>query len=266
MAAKLRTQIGGKLRIEPTGLLPVDPETGRALQPASPTTGGSAWRCSTRSSRWSTTTSATCSRTQHPDWTDDQLFRKARLINSALMAKIHTVEWTPAIVPHPIIKTAMNVNWSGLAGEDLQELARVPRRQASCSAASSARTPTITRAPYSLTEEFVAVYRMHPLMPDEFAFHSAVTGRLLEKRQLDEIAGAPDAGDRRAPDDAGPVLLVRHVPSGRGDAAQLPAPPAEPHAGRRRAPRPGGGGHPARPRARRAALQPVPPPAAQGRR
>ena len=31
--------------------------------PGSPTTGGSAWRCSTRCSRWSTTTSATCSRT-----------------------------------------------------------------------------------------------------------------------------------------------------------------------------------------------------------
>ena len=28
MAAKLRTRLGGKLRIEPTGLLPVDPETG----------------------------------------------------------------------------------------------------------------------------------------------------------------------------------------------------------------------------------------------
>ena len=31
---------------------------------------------------------------QHTDWTDDQLFRTARLINSALMAKIHTLEWT----------------------------------------------------------------------------------------------------------------------------------------------------------------------------
>ena len=26
--------------------------------------------------------------------------------------------------------------------------------------------------PYSLTEEFVAVYRMHPLIPDEFTFRS----------------------------------------------------------------------------------------------
>jgi len=44
-------------------------------------------------------------------------------------------------------------------------------------------------APYSLTEEFVAVYRMHPLIPDEVAFHSLATGGLLEKRSLTEIAG-----------------------------------------------------------------------------
>ena len=30
---------------------------------------------------------------------------------------------------------------------------------------------------------------MHPLIPDEYAFHSAVTGRLLEKRQLHELSG-----------------------------------------------------------------------------
>ena len=55
--------------------------------------------------------------------------------------------------------------------------------------ASSVRRRTHHGAPYSLTEEFVAVYRMHPLMPDDYAFHSAVTGRLLEKRELNEIAG-----------------------------------------------------------------------------
>jgi hypothetical protein len=32
---------------------------------------------------------------------DEQLFQIARLINAALMAKIHTVEWTPAILGHP---------------------------------------------------------------------------------------------------------------------------------------------------------------------
>src|SRR4029453_2802473 len=28
-------------------------------------------------------------------------------------------------------------------------------------------------APYSLTEEFVSVYRMHPLLPDDFVLHSS---------------------------------------------------------------------------------------------
>ena len=34
----------------------------------------------------------------HPDHEDDELFDKARMIVAALIAKIHTVEWTPAIL------------------------------------------------------------------------------------------------------------------------------------------------------------------------
>jgi hypothetical protein len=116
------------------------------------------------------------------------LFDKAKLINSAVMAKIHTVEWTPAILPHPIIKLAMNVNWSGLVGEDKEELAALLDDRELLGGIVGSKADH-HGAPYSLTEEFVAVYRMHPLMPDDFAFHSAVTGRLLEKRQLHEIAG-----------------------------------------------------------------------------
>src|SRR5579859_869240 len=33
---------------------------------------------------------------EYPNWSDEQLFNQARLINAALLAKIHTVEWTPA--------------------------------------------------------------------------------------------------------------------------------------------------------------------------
>ena len=33
------------------------------------------------------------------------------------------------------------------------------------------------------------MYRVHPLIPDEVAFHSLATGRLLEKRELNEVAG-----------------------------------------------------------------------------
>src|SRR5262249_39700327 len=41
--------------------------------------------------------------------------------------------------------------------------------------------------PYSLTEEFVAVYRMHPLLPDEFTFRSARTDDVLQERTFPEV-------------------------------------------------------------------------------
>ena len=187
MAAKLRTQNNGKLRIEPTGLLPVDPETGVHFSGFSDN-----WWIGLAMLHTLFTLEhnyiADLLAHQNPRWTDEQLFRKAKLINSALMAKIHTIEWTPAIVPNPIIATAMNVNWSGLAGEDLQDALSFldDKELLGGIVGSSADHHT---APYSLTEEFVSVYRMHPLIPDDYAFHSAVTGRLLEKRELHELSG-----------------------------------------------------------------------------
>jgi hypothetical protein len=38
-------------------------------------------------------------RIEYPHWTDEQLFQRARLVNAALIAKIHTVEWTPRASP-----------------------------------------------------------------------------------------------------------------------------------------------------------------------
>jgi len=50
----------------------------------------------------------------YPQWNDNRLFNVARLINAAVMAKIHTVEWTPAILPNPGLNTALNANWFGI--------------------------------------------------------------------------------------------------------------------------------------------------------
>ena len=111
-----------------------------------------------------------------PNWNDDQLFAKARLINTALVAKIHTVEWTPAIMPHPIIKTGMNTNWYGLLEGDLQDAIGFIDDSEILGGIIGSKADHHA-APYSLTEEFVAVYRMHPLMPDEIVFRSLATGR-----------------------------------------------------------------------------------------
>ncbi|HEY9649068.1 MAG TPA: peroxidase family protein, partial [Coleofasciculaceae cyanobacterium] len=125
---------------------------------------------------------------EYPDWTDQQLFDHARLINAALLAKIHTVEWTPGILGHPALQIAMNANWWGLLGKHVKDLwGRLSDSEAISGIIGS---PTDHHAaPYSLTQEFVSVYRMHPLMPDEFEFHSIKNGEFLLKKNLFEVSG-----------------------------------------------------------------------------
>ncbi|HEX4912844.1 MAG TPA: peroxidase family protein [Vicinamibacterales bacterium] len=187
IATKIRSHLGGKLRIESTGLLPVDPETGVHFSGFT----DNWWiGLAMLHTLFTLEHNYICDLLAHqnPGWDDERLYRKAKLINSAVMAKIHTVEWTTAILPHPIVQQAMKVNWSGLAGEDLQDLFEFldDKDLLGGIVGSSADHHT---APYSLTEEFVAVYRMHPLMPDDYAFHSVATGGFLETRTLLEIAG-----------------------------------------------------------------------------
>jgi hypothetical protein len=186
VAKKVRTGIGGKLRIEPTGLLPVDPDTGVHFSGFT----DNWWiGLAMLHTLFTLEHNYVCDLLAHqyPAWDDTQLFRKARLINSALLAKIHTIEWTPAILPHPVIQRAMHVNWSGLSGEDLQEALMILDESELLGGIVGSHADHHS-APYSLTEEFVAVYRMHPLIPDEVSFHSLATGGLLETCPFNELA------------------------------------------------------------------------------
>ncbi len=106
-------------------------------------------------------------RHEYPRWDHDQLLSTARLINAALMAKIHTVEWTPAILPHPVTELALRSNWWGLAGEGGERL--FSRGNEVWHGIPGSETMH-HGSPFALTEEFVSVYRMHSLMPDELVF------------------------------------------------------------------------------------------------
>ena len=109
------------------------------------------------------------------DWTSDQIFDTARLVNCALMAKIHTVEWTPAILPHPALQIAMNANWWGLMGEKLHKMwGRFGKGEVLSGIPGS--EVDHHDAPFSLTEEFVSVYRLHTLLPDSIAFYDVQSG------------------------------------------------------------------------------------------
>ena len=187
-AAKLRTKIGGKLRIEPTGLLPVDPETGVHF---------------TRLHR---------QLVDRPRHAPHAVHARAQLHLRSARAPASRLERRAAVRhgqadqlgadgedPHRRVDAGDRAAPDHHAGHE-RELVGASRAKSSrtpCEFLDDKElhggivgsTPSITPRPYSLTEEFVAVYRMHPLMPDDVAFHSLVTGRLLEKQPLNEIAG-----------------------------------------------------------------------------
>jgi hypothetical protein len=124
----------------------------------------------------------------YPDWSDEDLFDHARLINAALLAKIHTVDWTPAILPHPATAFALNANWYGVLGKDIKRiLGRIGDGEL-LSGIIGSETDHHS-APYYLTEEFVSVYRMHPLIPDELEFYAHQTGQFLVKKKFSDVFG-----------------------------------------------------------------------------
>jgi len=144
-------------------------------------------------------------RIEYPAWDGDRLFHTARMINAALMAKIHTVEWTPAILAHPALEIGMHANWWGLETERIyRSIGRISENEAFGGMPLSGVDHA--GADYCLTEEFVSVYRMHPLMRDDLEIRSARDGRLLQKfdmmdgvvgtlKDLKVFSGSWDMGD-----------------------------------------------------------------------
>ena len=166
-------------------------------------------------------------RREFPGWSDDHLYDKARLINAALMAKIHTTEWTPAIIAHPTSRYALRATWPGIVGE---RLGRRLGHLGSGDLLSGTGSKTNHHGfPYSLTEEFVAVYRMHP-DPGRVLVPLGGRGRGTWGADISRAGRATRTraarGDRRRER----ALLVRDRPSRSDLAAQLPALPPAPGA------------------------------------
>ncbi|MFD4976600.1 peroxidase family protein [Streptomyces sp. NPDC058424] len=126
---------------------------------------------------------------EYPSWSDEQLFQRARLVNAALIAKIHTVEWTPAVISHPTTVAALRANWYGVLGERLHRLFGRVSGSEVLSGIVGGSTDHFG-VPYALTEEFTAVYRMHPLIRDDWSLRSAVDDTLLQQAEFPELAGA----------------------------------------------------------------------------
>ena len=178
-------KLRGKLKVD-ENRLPIDPETGIAVSGFT----DNWWiGLALLHTLFTLEHNAICDSLQlkYPYWDDEQTFQKARLINAALMAKIHTVEWTPGILGHPTLQVGMSVSWWGAAGERFfKAFGRISENEGVSGIPGS--PVNHHAAPYSLTEEFVSVYRMHPLIPDDIEIRSLSTGRLLKSLTFPEVA------------------------------------------------------------------------------
>ncbi|HEU5004126.1 MAG TPA: peroxidase family protein [Actinomycetota bacterium] len=186
----LRTREDGKVKLDQNHLIPFDPSSfdGKGVDVAG--VSGNWWLgLGILHSLFMQEHNAVCDalRATYPSWTDDQLFARARLIVSGLLAKIHTVEWTPAIITHPTSQKAMHINWYGAVPAWMRTLLLPLHNEVLTGIPGSKKDHD--GAPYCLTEEFVAVYRMHPLIPDEFTFRSAATGEVILEKTFRDIAG-----------------------------------------------------------------------------
>jgi hypothetical protein len=187
----VRTGVDGKLRPPVHGLLPYPRDRER-----DPTRLPGFWLgLAMMQSLFVLEHNAICNRllSEYPGCSDEELFQRARLINAALLAKIHTVEWTPAVISHPTTRFALPANWWGVAGERLHRLLGRISSSEAISGIPGSKTQHFG-VPYAMTEEFVAVYRMHPLLPDVYDFRLASDNKRIRNLTLPQIAG-PNALD-----------------------------------------------------------------------
>ena len=164
--------------------------------------------------------------------TNDELFEIARLIVSAEIAKIHTIEWTPQLLYDEPLYVGMNSNWSGLFAQDpllatvsksiVEVLSKSPNGKEANQlySAFAAGTGIVGSgnsrpfpefmpkwlswltwdrwdignpddvngginhfgSPFNFPEEFVSVYRLHPLIPDMIEFRDIRDANAIRTR------------------------------------------------------------------------------------
>jgi hypothetical protein len=144
------------------------------------------------------------------DVTADELFEVARLVVAAEIAKIHTTEWTPQLLYDEPLYKGMNANWNGLLGTGDPEVSKALSDIITRNFGKSKDVDKTTQwysvlasgpgifgigskvphfdltkpgdvnggvnhfgSPFNFPEEFVTVYRLHPLIPDLIEYREA---------------------------------------------------------------------------------------------
>ncbi|XP_055806097.1 alpha-dioxygenase PIOX-like isoform X2 [Solanum dulcamara] len=156
---KVRTFIDGKLKLSENGLIQQD-ENGKIISGDVRNT----------YALFVQEHNAICDalKKEYSELKDEHLYRHARLVTSAVIAKIHTIDWSAELLKTDILLAGMSIPWYGLLGKKFKDIFGHYGREFWLSVFVGMKKPGNHGVPYSLTEEFSSVYRMHQLLPDTF--------------------------------------------------------------------------------------------------
>ncbi|XP_055960983.1 alpha-dioxygenase PIOX-like [Mercurialis annua] len=163
---KVRTFKDGKLKISEDGLLLHD-ENGVAISGDI----RNSWAgVSTLQALFVKEHNAVCDalKREYPDLDDEDLYRHSRLVTAAVIAKIHTIDWTVELLKTDTLLAGMRANWYGILGKKFKDTYGHVGGVV-LGGLVGLKKPDNHGVPYSLTEEFASVYRMHALLPDTLA-------------------------------------------------------------------------------------------------
>ncbi len=133
------------------------------------------------------------------------------------------MDWTAAVLGNPTTRRGTEIEWWGFVGEKWFRRfgRRLVRREMVCGIPGSKTQDH--GVPFALTEEFVAVYRMHTMLPDAIDVFDA-NGEILEaQRELTGFLGGPGADWADANPDADLLLSFGRAPAGSVSLHNFPA-------------------------------------------
>jgi hypothetical protein len=192
----------GKLHLDETGHLPLDPEAAdKDPDQELAAVNGSWWiGLSTMHTLFTREHNAIVDRLhiEYPDKDGEWLFQKARLVVAALIVKIHAAEWTPALLQMPTLQFAMRASWWGVLGQAYFKAFGRPLHNDLLNGFPGSPHDHYV-VPYSITEDFTAVYRLHSLVPDASHSGDGDDEELLSCTLADLFAGGTTRVHRKMP-------------------------------------------------------------------
>ncbi len=118
--------------------------------------------------------------TCHSRVDEEDAFQRARLINAAIIARIHAAGWARAVLPDEMFCDAMNGNWSGLVADLLSKGGRskaphnlggtqIHDREFGGTIGNDCRDHGVA---YSTIQAFMRVRRLHSSFLDDLVLHA----------------------------------------------------------------------------------------------